>query len=90
MFILERIKNKIALFFCISVLCSISMAVSAQSLDIATSRHKLIKEKQDSTRIDIMLSLVLRYLHYRTDSSFYFAQEALKLAEKTNDLLCIK
>jgi tetratricopeptide (TPR) repeat protein len=86
MFSIKVLKNNIHLFFYISLLFGVTTSVSAQSSDVATIRHKLQKEKQDSIRIDLMLSLVLRYLNSHADSSLYFAQNALNLAEKTHDL----
>lgn len=73
------------LFFGVLLLTSISH-LYAQQTEIAQLRAKLHTSNNDSIRTDAMLALVLRYLQKNTDSSLYFAEQALYLAQKNKDL----
>ncbi len=81
------IKNIFSCLFFWGILLSVVTfgESKAQIAEIEELKSKIKNEKADSTRIDMMLGLVLRYLTLNPDTSVYYAEKALVLAQKIGD-----
>jgi tetratricopeptide (TPR) repeat protein len=55
----------------------------AQQTRIDSLHHKLSNTKENNIKIDILINMSSAYLFIKSDSSFYYSQEAMKLAKKT-------
>ncbi|UII33217.1 tetratricopeptide repeat-containing sensor histidine kinase [Fulvivirga ulvae] len=63
------------------MLLRISMPVEAQEVSLIDSLRTKLEQVADTTRIDVLFILSMKYQHFKPDSAMYFAKQALKEAE---------
>ncbi|GAA0891279.1 tetratricopeptide repeat protein [Fulvivirga kasyanovii] len=63
------------------MLLKVSMPVEAQDTSLIDSLRTELEQVADTTRIDVLFLLSMKYQHFKPDSAMYFARQALKESE---------
>lgn len=77
-------KLKVPLILILSFL--VTTSIFGQTQDISVLLKKLGAKIPDSTRIDVLADIGMRYLQLNLDSAKYFQNKLLELSEKTNNI----